>query len=105
MEERFLSEFGFVNTKKTVHASEYTKGNTVIYVIPVATLNIVVGPSNEQWLISEEIEFKLYHNSNMNKFPKRNNGGINEIYYGLKIEFEDWNDFSRFFVRHENVLM
>ncbi|MCF0105976.1 MAG: EVE domain-containing protein [Holdemanella sp.] len=80
-----LSQYDFRCVKISEQCIEYKNIHTqeIVYMVLQDRLNIVTQPSI---YMDRYIGF-AYHNSLMNRFPKRSNKGKTEIYYGTKYDF------------------
>lgn len=86
----FLS-CGYRKTKEGVHATEFSlvdDPNVVVYLLPNKTISVVINPQTDARAYNG-LNYSIYHNSNMTKFPVEKNNGKQPIHFGLKIEFEE----------------
>lgn len=87
IEEKVLSECGFILSARRSHATEYMNKNIIIYTVNIGSLNLVFNP--EDYVYLKGFECKKIHNSNFSVFPKEFNNGETKTNYGYKIEFDD----------------
>lgn len=87
VEEKVLSECGFILSARRSHATEYKNKDIIIYTVDISSLNLIINP--EDYVYLKGFECKKIHNSNLNVFPKEFNKGETKINYGYKIEFDD----------------
>lgn len=93
MTEQILAKYGFIKTKAGVHGIEFKRDKTTVYVIPGKTLNVVIHPDSE---VSSTKEGKIYHNTALTDFPKKQNNGSTLIHYGMKYVFTNEKELEDF---------
>ena len=86
VEEKVLSECGFVLTARKTHATA------------VKRLNLVINP--EDYVYIKDYECKKIHYSSFTVFPKEINNGEKEIHYGYKLEFDDSLSMKQFLMNY-----
>jgi hypothetical protein len=110
-----FKQTGYVTTKETKKIVEFqSPGGQIIYILKEASrlnrIRLVVHPGNVADALRklegvDEISDDYRHHSNMTRFPKRQNGGKNDIPYGWQVNLQTISGLSKFLPKFGEICL